>query len=69
MRIAEPLARVERAAAARQHADWAFARSVVDAAAAGFSYREIANHAGVSKARIGQIILKTRTEKSASGSV
>ena len=63
MRIPEPLARVQRAAVAKDHAQWAFARSVMDAATAGFSYREIAEHAGVSKARVGQIILKTKKEQ------
>jgi hypothetical protein len=38
----------------------------VDAAAVGFSYREIAGHAGVSKARIGQIILNSKKEQALS---
>ena len=66
IRIPEPLARVGRAAATRHHAEWAFVRSVADAAAVGFSYREIAEHAGVSKARIGQIILKEQERASLS---
>lgn len=63
MRIPDPLARVERAAATRDRAEWHFARSVLDAATAGFSYREIAEHAGVSKSRIGQIIAETKKEQ------
>ncbi len=63
MRLHESLARVEQAAATRERAEWNFARSILDAAAEGFSYREIAEHAGVSKARIGQIVTKTRKEQ------
>jgi len=63
MRVPEPLSRVERAAATRERAEWHFARSVLDAATAGYSYREIAEHAGVSKSRIGQIVAETKKEQ------
>jgi hypothetical protein len=62
-RIPKPLGRVRRAALARDRAQAAFARSIVDASAAGFSYREIAQHAGVSTSRVGQIVLAARCEQ------
>jgi AcrR family transcriptional regulator len=63
VRLHESLARVEQAAVSRDRAGWNFVRSILDAAAAGFSYREIAEHAGVSKARIGQIVVKSKKER------
>ena len=62
MKIAEPLARVAKAAASKDHAEWHFAHAILDAAAAGFSYREIADQAGVSKSRVGQIILTAKEQ-------
>jgi hypothetical protein len=67
-RIPKPLASVKRAALARDRAEAAFARSILDASTAGFSYREIARHAGVSKERVGQIILAARRERGARAS-
>ena len=59
------LLRVKRATKAKAEAEALFLASISRAASAGLSYREIAEEAGVSKPRIGQLVAYARAQEEA----
>ena len=61
------LSAVSRWARKKAEAEEWFIRAIADAAEEGYSYREIAEQAGVSKPRVGQIVMLSREYDSTTG--